>query len=119
MKLLLFLKIYFKFLKKVRNNFKNIANNSSKLQMAVYANHDTYLAGITVLLNFSLPFQFEYSGGIIFELKHNCTDNQHYVMTYTKNNLYTEPISLTLIKINGIHFLNRVFKYNYFIFYLN
>jgi hypothetical protein len=42
-------------------------NNNSKLQLAVYANHDNYLAGINVLLNLTWPpFQFPFSSIISY-----------------------------------------------------
>ncbi len=74
--------------------------------------HDTYVAGITKLLNLTeLIRQPPYASSVIFELHKSLNTSSYFIQVYSKNNTATEPIKFQPMQIYDCDMLCPLVKF--------
>jgi hypothetical protein len=89
-----------------------------KSQLALFSSHDTYVAGMTKLLNLTRlnePIfidQPPYASSVTIELRRSTREPfEYFVQAYLKNNTANEPINPQLYSIDGCEYLCPLDKF--------
>lgn len=85
-----------------KNIVKKSKTPTNPNQLFLFSSHDTYVAGMTKLLNLTLNIkQPNYASAIIMELRKSTKSDNYFVQVYMKNNEANEPIVFTPMTIYG------------------